>query len=264
MRFLKNTGYPAYLLCGIVLLILLACSSEKPPETRNQKHEDRGNTRVFETAQLPIPDNKTMKSSEVNREKASKETIASRNIPPQISKVRILPEDVFKPGDTLSVDASGSDIDGDEVTIFYEWIKNGEPAGNDKQITEPLKRGDKVSIKVTPFDGEDYGHPLVFHREILNLPPMIIEHKKANFDGNLYTHQMEATDPDGDTLTYSLNEAPDGMDIDKATGLITWEVEGKHTGRHTVHVQVSDGHGGKSSYHLNVTIGIEPSSQKGE
>ena len=76
-----------------------------------------------------------------------------------------MPE-VFKAGDALYIEASGSDIDGDAVTIIYEWIKNREPAGSSKQIGIPIKRGDKISVKITPFDGEAYGKPIVLNREI--------------------------------------------------------------------------------------------------
>ena len=41
-------------------------------------------------------------------------TVQIKNSPPVISRVKILPE-VFKPGDTLSVEVSASDVDGDEV-----------------------------------------------------------------------------------------------------------------------------------------------------
>ena len=140
-------------------------------------------------------------------------TIQIRNSPPVISKVKILPE-VFKTGDTLSVDVSASDADGDEVTVSYEWTKNGEPAGNSKRIETPLRRGDKISVRITPFDGETYGRWGVVDREIVNLPPMIIEDTIFNFDGKMYSDQIKATDPDGDTLTYSLKSAPSGMTID--------------------------------------------------
>ncbi|GAI98119.1 unnamed protein product, partial [marine sediment metagenome] len=54
-----------------------------------------------------------------------------------------------------------------------------------------------------------------------------------------YTFKIIATDPNGDALTYSLTVFPDGMVIDKYTGLITW----KHPilGDYAVTVEVSDG-----------------------
>lgn len=170
--------------------------------------------------------------------------IQIKNSPPEISNVKILPE-VFKPGDILYVQATGSDTDEDEVEITYKWIKNGEPAGNSKQIEVPLMRGDKVSVKITPFDGEAYGRPIILHREILNMPPMIIEDKNFNFDGKIYTYQVKATDPDGDPLTYSLKSVPAGMTIGPSTGLIHWNVPPEFTGKAPITVCVSDGYGGE-------------------
>ena len=37
-----------------------------------------------------------------------------------------------------------------------------------------------------------------------------------------YTYDVDATDVDGDTLTYSLTDNPNGMVIDPTTGVITW------------------------------------------
>jgi len=176
-----------------------------------------------------------------------------KNSLPVISKVKILPE-VFKIGDTLSVEASGSDMDEDEVTISYEWTKNGEPAGNTKKIGVPLKRGDKVDVKITPFDVEVYGHPVILHREIVNLPPMIIEDKKYNFDGKIYSYQVKATDPDGDPLTYSLKSAPSGMTIDPSTGQLKWDVPPEFKGKTPITVSVTDGHGGESLQSLTLEI----------
>jgi len=181
--------------------------------------------------------------------------IRIKNAPPEIDKVKILPE-VFKPGDALYVDVSGSDIDGDEVTITYEWAKNGEPAGNDKKIETSLKRGDKFSVKITPFDGESYGRPIVLHREIRNMQPTIIEDKKFVFDGKVWSYQVKATtDPDGDPLTYSLKTALSGMTIEPSTGFIKWNVPPEFKGKAPVTVSVKDGHGGEAvqSFTLEIT-----------
>ena len=37
-----------------------------------------------------------------------------------------------------------------------------------------------------------------------------------------YTYTVIATDPDDDTLTYYLTQAPDGMTIDRNRGVINW------------------------------------------
>jgi hypothetical protein len=181
--------------------------------------------------------------------------IEIKNAPPEIARVKILPE-VFKPGDTLSVEVSANDADGDEVAIAYEWTKNGEPAGKGKQLESPVKRGDKIAVMITPFDGEVNGTAVILNREIKNMPPMIVADNKFHFDGKLFSYQIKAIDPDGDSLIYTLKQAPEGMVVDK-TGLITWKASDKDKSRHAVTVQVTDAEGGEASYTFNVTLGSQ-------
>ncbi|OGW37790.1 MAG: hypothetical protein A2Y97_08735 [Nitrospirae bacterium RBG_13_39_12] len=218
----------------------------------NEKITTTSDPSRFTSSELKRGDNVQVRVAVQGKEIFSNR-IEIKNALPVITRVRILPE-VFKPGDTLSIDASGSDADEDEVTISYEWTKNGEPAGNNRQIGAPVKRGDKVDIKITPYDGEAYGQPVILHREISNLPPMIIEDKKHNFDGNLYSQQVNANDPDGDQLTYSLKTAPSGMTIGPSTGLIKWNVPPEFEGKTTFSISVSDGHGGEATQSFNLEI----------
>jgi len=179
--------------------------------------------------------------------------ITITNAPPEISRVKIIPE-VLKPGDTLGIEAEGKDIDGDSVSFLYEWTRNGESAGKSSRIETPLKRGDKVSVRVTPFDGENYGSPVVINREIGNMPPVIVENKELTFDGSACAYQVKATDPDSDALSYSLEKAPSGMSIDKSTGLIKWPVPSDFKGETDVLVIVNDGHGGSAQCTQKITI----------
>lgn len=181
-------------------------------------------------------------------------TVKIKNSLPELSSANILLERVIS-GYTLSVEASGSDIDGDEVKIVYEWIKNGEPAGNSSRMEGSMRRGDNVTVKITPFDGESYGAFGLLRREIQNLPPLIIEDKNFTFDGKAYIYQVRASDPDGDALTYALKSAPQDMAIEPSTGLIKWNVPQNFTGEATASVSVSDGHGGEATYNIKVTIG---------
>jgi len=59
-------------------------------------------------------------------------------------------------------------------------------------------------------------------------------------EGVLYTDTIEATDPEGDTLTYSLITRPDGMTINSSTGVISWTPTGEQIGENEVEVEVSD------------------------
>jgi hypothetical protein len=188
-------------------------------------------------------------------------TVTIKNTPPELSRVKIMPE-TFKPGDKLYVDAAGSDIDGDDVSITFEWTKNGEPAGNSKEIDAEIKRGDRISVKITPYDGETYGSSIILKREIRNLPPMIATENKSVFDGKTYTYQINAVDPDDDQLTYSLKDGPEGMTINPANGLITWEVPHGDTENHNIKVLVSDNQGGELLVPFTLKISPEKENKK--
>jgi hypothetical protein len=191
----------------------------------------------------------TLKSGET----ISSNIVQIKNSSPELRTAKIMPE-VFKRGDTLSIDATATDIDGDVVTLSYEWSRNGEPAGNSSRMEGQIKRGDKIAVKITPFDGEAYGRPLILQRDVTNMPPMILEDKRFNFDGKVWTYQVKATDPDNDPLAYSLKSGPAGMTIDPSTGFIRWEVPPDFAGKAAASVSVSDGHGGEAIYNFNVTI----------
>ena len=57
-------------------------------------------------------------------------------------------------------------------------------------------------------------------------------------EGAAYTYDVEATDPNGDTLTYSLTTSPTGMTINSTTGVISWTPTA--AGSFDVTVEVSD------------------------
>jgi hypothetical protein len=218
----------------------------------NGRPTANGNSSQFNARETQKGDKLQVKAN-VKGEEVTSNIVEIKNAPPEIAGVKILPE-IFKPGDTLSVEVSANDIDGDDVAIAYEWTKNGEPAGKGKQLEAPVKRGDKIAVMITPFDGEVNGTAVILKREIKNMPPMIVTDDKFHFDGKLFSYQIKAIDPDGDSLIYSLKQAPEGMVVDK-TGLITWKASDSDKSRHAVTVQVTDAEGGEASYTFNVTLG---------
>lgn len=56
----------------------------------------------------------------------------------------------------------------------------------------------------------------------------------------LYLYQPVASDPDGDALYFTLEEAPAGMTIDPATGRVLWTPSIDQVGAHTVALRVAD------------------------
>ena len=165
-----------------------------------------------------------------------------------------------RPGNTLGVETEGYDADGDPVQFEIAWQKNGQPAGTGNRLTEPVKRGDKVILTVTPFDGKDRGKTATLSREILNTPPAIEGQEQFQVGDNAVTFHVRASDADGDPLTYSLKDAPAGMNIDRKDGWVRWVTSPGTTGKVPFTVIVSDGSGGESSARFTVTVAEQPSS----
>lgn len=183
--------------------------------------------------------------------------IAIGNTPPEIKAVWFVGGD-GRPGNTLGVEAEGYDPDGDPVRFENEWRKNGLPAGTGDRLTAPVKRGDKVTVTVTPFDGKDRGKSATLSREIVNTPPGIEGQEQFQVADNVVTFHIRASDADGDPLTYSLKDAPAGMRIDRGTGWVRWVTSPGKTGKTPFAVTVSDGVGGESTARFTVTIAEQP------
>lgn len=235
-------------LLSLILILITSCSSEKPAVVTSQRTaEDVTNTSAAQ-----------MQATATDKEKeVSSVMSASKNTLPEISRLKFMPE-AFKPGDSLYLEVEAKDADGDPVSILYEWTKNNEPAGNTEKLAAQIKRGDRISVKVTPFDGKEYGRSAILQREILNMPPIIIEEKKHSLEKGLFTYQVRASDPDGDSLVYSIKTGPPGISIDPKTGLVQWKVPTDFKGKAPFTVSVSDGHNGEATLSLSISITPTP------
>lgn len=77
---------------------------------------------------------------------------------------------------------------------------------------------------------------------LLNHSPRIISTPVTTAEVNVqYTYDVDAIDPDGNTLIYNLDVKPTGMVINSSTGVIIWTPTLNQTGTHNVIVRVTDG-----------------------
>lgn len=233
----------------VILLLVFACSSERKAPAPSSP--PAGN--------VATPAAQVGGGSPVAGEPARAPGAAVRNALPEIRGVQFVGGD-GRPGNTLGVEAGGYDADGDPVQFEIAWQKNGQPAGGGNRLTAPVKRGDKVIVTITPFDGKDRGIPATLSREILNTPPSIEGQEQFQVGDNAVTFHVRASDADGDPLAYSLKDAPAGMSIDRKTGLVRWATSPGTTGKVPFTVVVSDGSGGESTARFTVTIAEQPSS----
>ncbi len=134
------------------------------------------------------------------------------------------------------------------------------PSLTPAQVYQILE-GTAVDMGTAGFDF-DTGHGLVNARAAVAVaatdsqPPVITSTPlTAAPEDSPYAYDVEATDPDaGDTLTFSLDFAPNGMMINEITGLIQWTPTNEQVDDHVVSVRVSDQVYASSTQSFTVTV----------
>jgi RHS repeat-associated protein len=89
-----------------------------------------------------------------------------------------------------------------------------------------------------------------------NRPPLITSKGPRDArPGSFYVYDLEAHDPDLDVLSYRFTGAtPPGMQIDAATGRVTWSVPASQFGGAAFTVEVTDGRGGVATQFTSMGI----------
>jgi hypothetical protein len=185
------------------------------------------------------------------------------NTPPE---VRIVTPEMALPkaGDRIRLRVESSDADDDSVDYTYRWWRNTALVAEGTQAeldTTGFARGDIVMVEVTPYDGSGPGRPLMSDPIMIgNSPPAISSTPPTQLQQGHYAYTVMAVDADGDPLSYSLEAAPQGMTIDKATGRIDWQVSPDMRGAQRVKVVVQDGQNGQAFQEFELTPRTTPSS----
>jgi len=224
---------------GLLIICLLLVSSgcsDKNHYTVNTSVTAQPDTPV-ETSSVPVPE-------------------ISTNSPPRIVSMRFIPPHPKK-GDRITAEVEAEDPDGDEVTLEYEWSVNGSVIEefNGETLNVPLKKGDIVTVKITPIDQLSAGETLTNMIRVENSYPEV---EKSLIDVKIQDSicyaKVSANDPDGDELSYVLLKAPQGMDIDPATGILSWKMEGMTSPVNEISISVTDTDGAETR--LNLKTGI--------
>ncbi len=186
------------------------------------------------------------------------------NTPPVLSGVTIGPQPPQR-GVDLTAKADVTDMDNDTVACRYQWLVNGAPAGPESErntfSTENLGKQDVVTVSTVCSDGQESTQRALSAPVSLgggNGNPEIVSSAPDTVENGVYTYQVVARDPDGDTLQYRLERGVAGMTIDAASGLLQWTVPKgvMYTGRNEIQVKVTvdDGNGGTASQEFVIVL----------
>ena len=177
------------------------------------------------------------------------------NNPPVVKTIKLSPPEP-KANQEIEAVAEAVDPDGDPVSYSYKWLVNAQPVESDNGSVldgKYVHSADQISVTVTPRDSFTDGTPLTSQPVLVtNQPPEINSLPPSGAQNDVYSYQIDAKDPDGDSLKYQLIEGPTGMSLDSATGLLTWKVASASDDKANVKVQVDDGKGGKSIQQFSI------------
>lgn len=179
------------------------------------------------------------------------------NTPPIISHVSV-DFDHDTQGRQLLAKVDVVDPDHDAVSLTYRWRKNETVLKEGEENSLDLAgvtAKDAIQVDVTASDGTPNGIATVTERFALsNSSPMIISKPSPLPNGDQYDYLVQATDEDGDAITYALELAPPGMTIGEKTGRIQWGVTPNMKGSHRVRVIAKDSQGGFAAQEFDLSL----------
>ncbi|MEC9390271.1 MAG: fibrinogen-like YCDxxxxGGGW domain-containing protein [Myxococcota bacterium] len=142
-------------------------------------------------------------------------SVVIRNTPPTVAGGYFSPA-VVRTNDSLRIVAAGADVDGDTVTLAYQWSVNGFPVGGDAESLDGsthFDKGDSVSVVVTPSDASESGESVAFG-------PIVV----ANSAPSGLTAVITPDDPDEgeDALRCAVGSVAEDPDGDPVTHSVAW------------------------------------------
>lgn len=139
---------------------------------------------------------------------------------------------VVAAGETLTIALSAEDADGDPLTFsMFGQVPLGASFDKESHQFSWSPKDDKVGecayVTFVVSDGVDFDRETVqvcVTDQITPHPPAFVPiASQYPVVGEAFRLQLEATDPDGDALTYAIDGTyPNGVKLDAQTGVLTW------------------------------------------
>jgi len=99
------------------------------------------------------------------------------------------------------------------------------------------------------------GYEVRVTRELENFDPAIVSRpKRAATADFFYAYQAAATDPDRDSVSWKLDQAPSGMTVEAASGRVSWKPAFDQVGEHAIELRATDPHGKSAVQRFTLTV----------
>ncbi|BDV43726.1 sulfurtransferase [Geotalea uraniireducens] len=160
-------------------------------------------------------------------------------------------------GKVYSYAPAASDADGDPLSYalvsgpsgmtmnggVLSWTPTAAQAGT---AAVTVSVGDGTAVTEQSFTISITSSSVNLPPQITSTPPSVATVKKV------YSYNVDATDPSGASLRYSLDSKPDGMKINSLSGLISWRPN--KTGDYPVVVRVTNAAGLSALQSFSITV----------
>ena len=179
------------------------------------------------------------------------------NIAPNITSTA---PDTVRVGSNLEYQVTATDAENDPLTYFLAEAPEGVTIASDTGLvswtpTEEQTGEQTISVKVVDGRGGSDTQSFVLTVDENQKPVFTSNPFLAGNPNQLYEYDVDASDPEGTAITYSLRGgAPDGMTIDPDTGVIQWTPAAEQQGQFPITVFANDAEGERAvqSFLLNV------------
>jgi streptogramin lyase len=182
---------------------------------------------------------------------------SSTNRPPVITSTALTKAVT---GDTYRYQVLATDPDGDPLT----YILAKHPSGMQISVgtglitwTPSPNQSGSHAVELTVSDGRGGVAKQSYTITVTqgNQPPKITSSPVTQvLFGQVYTYKVEATDPDGDPITFHLRRGPVGMQLHPTSGVLSWTPSNQDQGNHPVEVEARDNSGAFDTQFFVVTV----------
>ena len=187
--------------------------------------------------------------------------VSEANLAPTITSVPIT---VATEGEVYGYDVEAIDPNaGDPLSFSLDLAPAGMAINPSSGLitwtpTAAQLGANAVTVRVTDPGALFATQSFVIDAVAANRAPTIVSSPPATgLVGETYLYSVGATDPDGDTLTFSLDLAPAGMTIDVTSGLIEWIPAVGQVGANPVTLRVQDAGGLAATQSYTITVGAD-------
>jgi hypothetical protein len=222
---------------GIVSVFALFQCSCSPVQTETDKQK---NTSAV----------KAVVGAEAQKERAIPPSVASSRCP-IIRQVTLLPEQPTILDNIRAVLSLDRDAPAD-IKYEYKWYINDKPVVYESGNILPsglFRKKDRVSVEVTPSLATEKGFTCQsYFRVIHSAPPSLSLRDETTKVGEIIELQLVGVDPDGDKITYALEDPRlEGMIVDKMSGKVSWKPVTWQKGVYRFRASASDSDGSKTT-----------------